>query len=197
MEVNYSKETHHLYKTAAYRLFYLKYDVVAPRRALMTKFELEVLGFPITGDPEIDANPDGGLDKARLSVMEMAQIYNRGISFGIVDQEEVLLIYNDIQQHLSDWQHALDRFDCRNRCPIVSLELFEQLAADLHHYAAAHLDGRSAEINALSAIMMVGRNRTTHKHHDFLVEPYVSTVDQIKRRMAAEQFGLYDPANEE
>lgn len=197
MEIEYSKENHHLYQTPAYRLFFLKYDVVAPRRALMSKFELEVIGFPITGDPELDADIDGGLDKARLSVMEMANIYNRGINFGIVDPEETLLIYNDIQQHLYDWQRALDRFDCRNRCPLVSLELFEQLARDLHPYAAAHLDNRPVELQTLNSILMVGRSQTGIAELDFLVEPYVSVVDQIKRKMANEQFGLYDPNNED
>lgn len=192
MEVEYSKENHQFYKTPAYRLFHFKYEIQAPRRYLMSRFELEVIGMPMTGDPELDADPDGGMDRGMVNVMDMAKIYDRGAKFIITNSDEAILIYRDIQEHLTNWYNGLDEFQYRNRCPLYSLELFEQLAQELHPYAAAHLDGRSEVERGIMGILTLGRHVPV-SNRSYLVAPYVSTVSLIKRKMANEKFGLYDP----
>lgn len=198
MATEYTRATHSQYATAAYRLFHFKYDVLAQRVDLMSDFEREVIGIPITGDPDIDANPRGGLDRGRINVMTMAKLNARGAKFAIRDPNDAILIYSDIQMHLGDWLRGLDEFAFRNRCPLKSLELFEQLAEQLHFFAASHLDGREVDRVAINNVLMVGRRDRTHTPaQGVMIGEYVSTVNQIKRKMAIEKFGLYDPNNED
>lgn len=192
MEV-YSKERHHLYKTPAYRLFHLKYDIIAPRRMLARQVDLEVYGFYVTGDPELDADPDGGMDRTRATVIDIAKLCDKGVCLAIVDPEEAILIYNDIMAHLNNWLRALDLFEFRNRCPFRCLEIFETLARDLHDYANAKQDNRSAEENQLMKLVFAGRRNAPVNRIDYLTVPFESVVEKIRYKMANEQFGLYDP----
>lgn len=192
MEV-YSKESHHLYKTPAYRLFYLKYDIIAPRRMLARQVDLDVYGFYVTGDPELDADPDGGMDRTRANVIEIAKLCDKGVCLAIVDPEEAILIYNDIMAHLNNWLAALDQFEFRNRCPFHCLEIFETLARDLHDFAMTKQDNRTAEESHLMQLVYAGRRSAPSSSINYLTPPFESVVERIRYKMANENFGLYDP----
>lgn len=203
---SYTNDTHFRYKSAAYRLFFFRYEVTVPKIYLLTQLERDY-GLADTGDDEFDASQMGQMSSGFITPAKLASIVYEGGSFSRLSDTDAKKIYNDIRIHLGDWLEYIGDAYSYIDCPINDLKALEMLAILLHtqvHYTYAKAHGTrsfqdrdqlvgSQRRRALEAI---GVHRRTQTRLNFDVRPdelkeYVPIVEDIERKMMREGLGEF------
>lgn len=180
----YSREHHREYKTAAYRLFKLTYAASAPHYYFINDFEMERIGYSVTGYDSVDEGALFRMRAGNLFPAFMAMVVGHGGKVSIDNIEDVVLIYNDIREHLSDWLEYVElRSGFRCNCPLEELYWFEQMAIDLHRNVDAYKRKAAGKKVANSVTHRFITSRQTRDGLPKLssYDPIVPTIERLIR----------------
>lgn len=183
-------------ETAAWRLFHLRYEVMASPLIRVSTHMLEKgnYHFNVTGDREVDKLANGRMDKTYLNAAAITMLMAEGHTIGLIKVHDCVQIFHDVQEHLQDW---------RNQCagathagmfpPIEDLRAFESLALEVYEHAQK-LEPRTEVRSALfDNLLNMNRRRNLTSTNKWLrdrtqegevIRPYISIVDEIERHVA-------------
>lgn len=122
-------------QTAAWRLFHRKYT------CRVAQIHTETLEFLEQRPPEGNEYQGAGLAKAReiltvtLSAAAMAEMCAEGATIGLTRFEDAENIYNDIKQHLTDWQQYTLTSIHKRKVPEEDLRILDAFAGVVYVYA--------------------------------------------------------------
>lgn len=182
----YSREHHRKYKSAAYRLFHFTYPALVPEYYFHSDWDMTTKGYGVTGVSMVD---DGALFRKRESNVYpsfLAMVVGNGGNIDLLDIEDVILIYDDIVEHLSDWNQYVDyRLGDAPNCPIEELKWFEQLAMDFHPHVDKHRRTNQRQDTVAGRYLLGGRRGTSQSRPASL---YIPVAPIIERRLRDNQY---------
>jgi hypothetical protein len=101
--------------------------------------ELRERGIPSTGDSDFDADIARATVRCHWTIAHMAERHNDGTSFSVVNDKDLVTIYQKIQNHLLFWRQQIDTsFHQINPELIDDLKLLEKFAVVVYNKAAWH-----------------------------------------------------------
>lgn len=182
----YSREHHKQYKSAAYRLFHFTYPALVPEYYFHSDWDMSIKGYGITGVGMVD---EGALFRKRESNVFpsfLAMVVGNGGNIDLLDIQDVIMIYDDIVEHLSDWNRYVDyRLGAVSNCPIDELKWFEQLAMDLHPHVDAYRRHHQNRDSVAGRYILNGRRGHLSARPASL---YIPVAPIIERRIRDNQY---------
>ena len=181
-------------KTAAYRLFHFKYEMRIPQIFLYGKEYLEKNGYHVSGD--------GALDRLRLmepSVMRqtgagISLLHDEGAPIDFVNIRDAVLMYDDIQEHLLDWERiAVQGIHPDDAPPLEEFRQFETVAMALYETSKFYEPDEKYGDPLRDRLMSMNRSRNPVRTDRYLrgklstgqggLKPYVSVVDRLEKAL--------------
>lgn len=184
--------------TAAWRLFNIKYEVRVPQLFMYGKPYLEKHGYHISGDPTLDNERLMEPTVMRQTVAGLALLHEDGAPLDIVNWRDSVAIYEDIQEHLRDWEvQARGGMHPDEIPPIEDFRMFEAIASALHPHAKHYEPDEVTGDGLRDRLMAMNRKRNPVKTERYLrnkitteqgqLKPYVSIVDRIEQQVYGSQ----------
>jgi len=180
--------------TAAYRLFHFKYEMRIPQIFMYGTEYLEKNGYHVSGD--------GALDQLRLmepSVMRqtpagLAMLHDEGAPIDFVNERDAVEVYEDIQEHLHDWERiAVGGIHPDDAPSIEEFRQFEAVAMVLYSTSKFYEPDENTGDLMRDKLMMMNRRRNPVRTERYLrdkitndkgeLKPYVSIVDRIEKAL--------------
>lgn len=182
--------------TAAYRLWHRKYLVRIPKSLMYSPEYVSQSGIPISGDMDVDSAGVNELMTMWQTGAGLALLYRDGAELNFVEKKDKVLLYRDIQQHLTDWRSfAYTGIHYASAPPINDFRMLEAVAMELH-YAVQKLQPVEVPTSSMrEAILSMNRRRNPGAtnamqrrvtEEDGEVRPYVSIVDEIENYLLGE-----------
>lgn len=196
MSVDYSKI--HTHNTAAWRLWFLRYDVFIPELATASAGYIKQVGANRSGDRIVDRHRVNPMERTWMTAAGLAMIYADGNAFAFAKPSDSIQMYVDIQKHLQDWHEmTYTATPAAAFPPIDDLRTFEALAMEVHNTVMTIMpraDDRSALMDRLLAFghrrnRLVTQQWETNrsKGHNGEIRPYHSKVDRIEEFIYSER----------
>lgn len=183
-------------RSAAYRLFHHRYAMMIPQLFFYSRHYIDKHGFPSSGNPQ--------LDKERMSVPSMvmqtpaalAMFHAEGCPIQIVNETDSVKIYNDIREHLLDWERAIKQGIHLSDVPAIEeFRMLEAIAIAIYrlakHFQPANHNNDDIRDRLMAMNMRRNpvqtdrllRNRITDDKGE--LKPYISIVDRIEKEIFA------------
>lgn len=124
--------------SAAYKIFHYKFICSIAAMHLQRQEHLEVFGYVTSGDAKVDRALAHAEMHVQLTIAAMAQFYDEGIPFKLVDPKDSVKIYQTIHQHLMDWKQHIE-FSSTFEAPIDELRKLDAVAAEVYGHARFHM----------------------------------------------------------
>lgn len=178
---------------ACWRLFNYRYPVWYPKIFMYDPEYIAKRGYAITGDPTMDRQRLMESDIFRQSPAGMAMLIDDGAPIdqdAFHDAADIPYVYQDIQEHLMDWEREINRGIHINDCPpLEDFYQLENLAMILHPTAMRLMtEEESSGSGILDKLREMNRRRSSivRKEKPGLndqgeVRPYVSIVERIAK----------------
>jgi len=186
--------THAKKNTAAWRLFHIKYQVRVPQLFMYGKPYLEKHGYHVSGDQSLDNERLMEPTVMRQTVAGLALLHEEGAPLDIVNWRDSVSIYEDIQEHLRDWEaQARGGMHPGEIPPIEDFRMLEAIASALHQHAKHYEPDEVTGDGMRDRLMAMNRRRNPVKTERYLrnkivnekgeLKPYVSIVDRIEQQV--------------
>ena len=130
--------TAEMMQTPTYRLFHQLFQCRVPYLQSRTRFEVEVLGIPVTGDDDFDQARMNDLIICYLPISKMYDYYTRGVDVYIMDERDTKTIYDIIIGHLEAWRKTVGMSLNVNNVPMDDLKGLGEFAGKIYKYAQRH-----------------------------------------------------------
>lgn len=178
--------------TAAWRIWNIRYNINAPRRALYSDEYVKQLGYNVSGDKDIDRTTMKQLVPIKQTVAGMCLFLNSGHAFGLINHNDCIAIYEDIQEHLSDWRMAAMQGILPTAFPpIEELRIMEELAMEVYQTSMILQPSSDVGGHIFDQLRNLARRRNRKRFDDYErkritderdnLKPYVSIVDEIEQ----------------
>ncbi len=181
-------------KTAAYRLFHFKYEMRIPQIFMYGMDYLEKNGYHVSGDVALDRQRLMEPSVMRQTAAGLAMLHDEGAPIDFVNERDAVDVYEDIQEHLHDWERVAVQGIHPDDAP--SIEEFRQLeavASALYTTSKFYEPDESSGDPLRDRLMMMNRRRNPVRTERYLrdkittekgeLKPYVSIVDRIERAL--------------
>lgn len=180
--------------TAAWRLFNYRYQMLIPQIFFYGEKYLEKHGYAVSGDPELDHHRLLEPHRVMQTPAALAMFHAEGCKVNIVNPKDSVHIYDDIQEHLLDWERFVQQgVHPDDVPPITDFRKFEAVAMELYrmakHFEPQEKSGsgirdRLTEMNRRRNPLAVEKKlRSRLMDEDGNLKPYVSIVDRIEKEM--------------
>ena len=181
-------------KTAAYRLFHYKYEMRLPQSFLYGPAYLQKHGYHVSGDLRLDQARLMELTVVRQTPAGLAMLHNDGAPIDILDAQDIVAIYEDIQEHLRDWERLVNEgVHPSDVPPLNELRMFEAIASALYETSKFYEPDESYGDGIRDRLMAMNRRRSPLRTERYLrdklttdkgtLKPYVSIVDRIENEL--------------
>lgn len=168
--------------SAAYRLFHYAYSSAAPEYYFHTDWDMTVKGVSVTGNQMADEGALFRMREGDCYPSFLAMVLGNGGRIQIHHVEDMVAIYEDIIEHLTDWSQYIERrFGACNNCPLEELKWFEQLAKAFHPHVDAYY--REKKQNATQAMRFLGHGRETNR------TAFIEFTPNMERRLRESSLG--------
>lgn len=180
-------------KTAAWRLFHLRYPMYISRIFMVSKEYVEKHGYYITGDVDLDRKRMGEPDLIRQTVAGIAMLHAEGCPVVLENKRDSVAIYKDLQEHLRDWERAAyDNIHPEDAPPISEFRQLEAIAIAVYPDAMFYQPrDRVGSDDLQDRLMAMSRSRNSVRvdkevasrirNEHGVLKPYVSVVDRIEK----------------
>jgi len=178
-------------RTAAWRLFHLRYQVRIPEILMYGPNYLKKIGYNLTGDKRVDAGVSSRMTTQNQTAAGIALLHAQGAPLDFVNRTDIAKVYNDIQEHLNDWYKvAYQGIHPDLTPPLEDFRMFEAVAMELYR-AAKITQPVEPDIDTIKdRIMQLTRSRNPvfasmqarkkHMDGEGNLKPYESIVDKIE-----------------
>lgn len=177
--------------TAAWRLFNLRYVVLLPVAAQYSKEYLANNTFESTGDVKLDRLRLDLFDQTRVTVAALAMFVTEGYDFDMLNYQDCVQIFHDIQTHLNDWLLQTRTYiRVEDIPPIEDFRAFESIAITIYAHALRLEPKATVASEIFNNLVSMNRSRNLTATNKWLNErnktkgelnPYISVVDQLER----------------
>lgn len=144
--------------TAAYKIFHYKFICSIAAMHLQRQEHLEVFGYVTSGDAKVDRALALADMHVQLTIAAMAQFYDEGIPFKLVDPRDSVKIYQYINQHLLDWKQHIE-FSSTTEAPIDELRKLDLVAAEVYQHARHYIQSAPFHSTLLNTIGGISARR--------------------------------------
>lgn len=180
--------------SAAYRLFHYKYEVRLPALFMYGPEYLKKHGYRVSGEAGLDHLRLRELIVVRQTPAGMALLHNEGASIDFLDHRDSVQVYQDIQEHLMDWERMVQQWVHPDDVPpIEEFRMFEAIAMAIYETAKFYQPDERYGDTLRDALMAMNRRRNPTGTERYLrnkitteqgtLKPYVSIVDRIEREL--------------
>jgi hypothetical protein len=181
--------------SAAYRLFNFRYPIYLPQMFMYGAEYLRKNGYAITGDARLDQERLTQISLINQTPAGMAILAGDGAYIGsdsFRTPEDVVPVYENIQEHLKDWERVI-RFGAHvdDIPPLDDFRGFESIAISLYESAKFYEPEERTHDPLRDKLMEMNRRRSPVPTRNFLkdrlkdkdgnMKPYESIVDRIER----------------
>lgn len=177
--------------TAAWRLFNLRFAVMIPHGAQYSAEYLKKNAVTVSGDRMVDSMRVSQLERTYMTAAGLAMIIDDGYAISILNIQDCVQIYHDIQEHLNDWcDQTTFSTNVNLFPPLKDFRALETLAIDVYEMAKRLEPREESRSQIFDALINLNRRRNliatnrwlTHRAKtDDKFIPYVSIVDNIER----------------
>lgn len=185
-----SKKPH----TAAYRLFHFKYEMRIPQIFMYGQDYLEKNGYHVSGDSALDKQRLMEPSVMRQSAAGLAILHDEGAPIDFLNEKDSVEVYEDIQEHLLDWERVANQGIHPEDAPTVEeFRQFEAIAIALYETSKFYEPDEQAGDPLRDRLMMMNRRRNPVRTERYLrdkitndkgdLKPYVSIVDRIEKAL--------------
>jgi hypothetical protein len=115
-------------KSAAWKLFTYRFNCRVKQIHATPDWVFSDYGVISSGNRDIDAQMMDNYMDILLTPMDMALYINRGVDLIVTTPADCVVIYELINQHLTDWVTALKNSPHYTTGPIADLKMFDELA---------------------------------------------------------------------
>ena len=181
-------------KTAAYRLFHHKYRFRVPKALMYGPEYLNNVGYAISGDPVVDSGSATEILTVNQCGAGIAILFSQGAPLDFVDHKDSILLYNDIQEHLKDWERvSRGNIPLSAAPPLEDFRMLEAVGRELYstvkHNEPVEVSGDRMR-DAIIAMdrrrnprMVEAAARSRNADEGGGLKPYVSIVDRIEENL--------------
>jgi hypothetical protein len=92
-------------------------------------------GTPTSGDPDFDKQMQNERVDRALSIAQMVEYWEAGVTIGIADQKDTKVIYELISDHLNAWKNKLENELNIRHAPIDDLVKLDNFANAVYRHA--------------------------------------------------------------
>lgn len=122
-------------RNSAWYLFNVKFLCRVPYLESRSLEDIRMFGTPHVGIPEFDEQTSKELVDRLLTISEIADYFEKGVSVYVKRMEDTKTIYDHIRKHLMTWEAHLQRsFDTKG-APIDDLVRLDKLAQSVYAHA--------------------------------------------------------------
>lgn len=182
-------------KSAAYRLFHYRFLIYLPQMFLYGPEYLRKNGYSISGDAQLDQERLTQISLVNQTPAGMAVLQSEGAYIGADSfrtPEDVVTVYESIQEHLRDWERAIRQGIHEKDIPdLDDFRAFETIAISLYESAKFYEPEERHRDPLRDKLMEMNRRRSPIHTRNLLKErlkdqegnlkPYVSICDRIER----------------
>lgn len=178
---------------ACWRLFNYRYPVWYPQMFKYSAEYIEKRGYAVTGDPTMDQQRLMESDLFRQTPAGMAMLIDEGAPIdhdAFHDIKDIPYVYQDIREHLMDWEREINRgIHINDVPPLEDFYQLENLAIVLHPTAMRLMtDDEVSGSKLVDRLRQMNRRRSSVNRRERPglndlgeVKPYISIVERIAR----------------
>lgn len=184
-------------KTACWRLFHYSYPVWYPQLFKYSTEYIQKRGYHVSGDGTLDQQRMMEPGLFNQTPAGMAMLIEEGAPIDVESFSEIKdipYIYADIQEHLMDWEKAVNSGIHINEVPdIQDFRLWENLAIILYPTARFLQPEEQSSTLLVERLKMMSRQRSpinrrqqamaAARDEEGNLKPYVSIVDRIEKEI--------------
>lgn len=141
--------------TPAYKIFNYYWECIIPQHHLYSKDYIKTFGVPTSGNKEMDRVFANSNCNARLTIAEMAIVFDNGANITLKHQEQSADIYQIIIDHLVSWRKQVTDSQGRIDVPLDDLEKLDRLAAEVFKIAKYYKKDNFEASNFLRKIQKI------------------------------------------
>lgn len=133
-----------------------------PNIQTMSVEYIQMFGMPACGDPHQDRETANELVSRMLTINEMIDFFNQGVSVAVVNYKDTKEIYERITDHLNAWKQHLEHGWHTRDAPIDDLLTMDKFANVVYRYAAPQFTTATVEsilARRMSSTLRVGRDK--------------------------------------
>lgn len=181
-------------KTAAFRLFHYRYEMRIPQMFMYGPNYIEKHGYHVSGDAALDRLRLSTPNVVKQTPAALAVLHADGCPIDLVNPRDAVPIYEDIQEHLTDWARlAAQGIHPADAPPLEEFRQLEAVAMELYR-SAKHYEPKETRGDLLrDRLMDMNRRRNPARTESYLrskitdskgnLKPYVSIVDRIEKAL--------------
>lgn len=106
-----------------------------PNLQSMSVEYLQHFGMPVSGNPEYDRQIASELVQRMLTIAEMIEFFNNGVTVRVCNYKDTKEIYERISDHLNTWKQHLEESWHTKGAPIDDLILMDKFAVSVYKHA--------------------------------------------------------------
>lgn len=183
--------------TAAFRLFHFRYEMMIPQMFFYGREYLRKHGYHVTGDYLTDQERLMEPMRVRQTPAALAMFHAEGCLVNIVNPRDSVVIYDDIREHLMDWERqVIQGIHPNDVPPIEDFRKLEAIAIELYRLAKFYEPQDRRGDTLRDQLMEMNRRRNPARTEQILrrkllnedgeLKPYISIVDRIERELFGE-----------
>jgi hypothetical protein len=131
--------------------------------------EMKEYGTPTSGDPNFDAQMRNERQDRMLTIVQMVEYWENGITVGVAAEKDTKRIYEYIAAHLSAWRYKLDVELNTRGAPLDELMKLDKFATVVYKHARYHFTQEYVDSLLARKLQSSRANRNT------IMKPFVDT----------------------
>jgi hypothetical protein len=156
-------------RDTAWWLFKEKFHCRVQRIQTISIEEMKEYGTPTSGDPNFDAQMRNERQDRMLSVVQMIEYWENGITVGVVNEVDTKRIYEYVVNHLTAWKHRIEYELNVRGAPLDELIKLDKFANVVYKHARYHFTQDYVDSLLARKVQGARANRNT------IMKPFVET----------------------
>ena len=106
---------------------------------------IKEFGMMSSGDSDLDRESANTLIDRMLTIAQMAEFFNKGVTIRVLKDADCVSIYNAITDHLIAWKEQMNRIFNPSSAPIDDLKLLDKFAESVYKRAVPQMNNNQYE----------------------------------------------------
>ena len=164
-------------RDSSYYIFRQLFQCRVPYLQTFSTDYINLYGFPASGDSRLDSETANELIVTMITINQMVEYYNTGITVHVVDYKDTKKIYEYISNHLNAWKFKLENSFHIKDAPIDELILLDKFASVVYPHAVTIMNSNYIDSLLANRVASV----LTHSRENILapIAPTVTTINPI------------------
>jgi len=144
---------------AAREIFHRMFNVSIPEIYFHSQEEIDLFGMPTSGNKGVDETVLNSPRFTYLSIAGLTEFYDEGAPITFSKPSDTVMIYQLIQEHLSDWDWILKNFHNGSAPPKEDLYKLDEFARAILPMSLSFTDDNKAPSGGIGRMVQKMNNR--------------------------------------